>query len=48
MLRSNIESLTSSGKSLMPEGLEKELTPQQLADVIAFVRTIVPEKKKKK
>jgi putative membrane-bound dehydrogenase-like protein len=42
VLRSNIESLTSSGKTLMPEGLEKDVTPQQLADVIAFVRTIAP------
>jgi putative membrane-bound dehydrogenase-like protein len=47
VLRSNIESLTSSGKSLMPEGLEKEITPEQLADLISFVRTIVPAKTKK-
>jgi putative membrane-bound dehydrogenase-like protein len=44
VLRSNIESLTSSGKTLMPEGLEKDVTPQQLADVISFVRTIAPLK----
>jgi putative heme-binding domain-containing protein len=44
VLRSNIESLTSSGKTLMPEGLEKDVSPQQLADVIAFVRTIQPAK----
>lgn len=42
VLRSNIERLVASGKSLMPEGLEKELTPQNLADVIAFVKTIKP------
>ena len=29
----------------MPEGLEKDITPQQLADVIEFVRSIPPEKK---
>jgi hypothetical protein len=25
---------------LMPEGFEKELTPQNIADVIAFVKSI--------
>jgi putative heme-binding domain-containing protein len=40
ILRSNVESLSSTGLSLMPVGLEKELTPEQLADVIAFVKTI--------
>jgi putative membrane-bound dehydrogenase-like protein len=38
--RSNIDELTSTGKSLMPEGLEKEMSPQQLADVIAFVKSL--------
>lgn len=38
--RSNIDELLASGKSLMPEGLEKDLSPQQLADVIAFVKSI--------
>jgi putative heme-binding domain-containing protein len=38
LLRSEIESLRSSGVSLMPEGVEKELSPQQLADVIAYVK----------
>ena len=37
LLRSQLEELQSTGKSLMPEGLEKELTPQNLADVISFV-----------
>jgi len=40
ILRSNIDRIVSSGKSLMPEGLEKDLSRQDLADVIAFVRTI--------
>lgn len=40
VLRSQIETLTSNGLSLMPEGLEKELDRQQLADVIAFVKTL--------
>lgn len=38
LLRSEIESLRSSGVSLMPDGVEKELSPQQLADVIAYVK----------
>ena len=38
ILRSDLESLTSSGLSLMPEGFEKSLTPQNLADIIAFLR----------
>ncbi len=37
LLRSQIEELVSTGKSLMPEGLEKELSEQQLADVMAYV-----------
>jgi putative heme-binding domain-containing protein len=42
VLRSNIDTLKSNGVSLMPEGLEKEITPEQLADVIAFIKTIKP------
>ena len=33
----DIEELRSTGLSLMPEGLEKQLNPQQLADVIEFI-----------
>jgi putative membrane-bound dehydrogenase-like protein len=42
ILRSNIEELVSTGASLMPEGLEKDLSRQDLADVIAFVKSIKP------
>ncbi len=38
LLRSQIEELTSTAKSLMPEGLEKDLSPQALADVIAYIQ----------
>jgi putative heme-binding domain-containing protein len=38
LLRSEVEELRSTGKSLMPEGLEKELSHQDLADVLEFVR----------
>lgn len=37
VLRIDIEELRSTGLSLMPEGLEKQLNPQQLADVIEFI-----------
>ena len=38
VLRSDIEELRSTGKSLMPDGVEKDLTHQDLADVIEYVR----------
>jgi putative heme-binding domain-containing protein len=37
VLRIDIEELKSTGQSLMPEGLEKQLDKQQLADVIEFI-----------
>ena len=45
VLRAEIEALVSSGISLMPEGMEKELPPQAMADVLEFIRTIKPAKK---
>ncbi len=38
--RAEIDAVTSTGLSLMPEGLEKGLTPQDLADLMAFVKSI--------
>jgi putative membrane-bound dehydrogenase-like protein len=43
VLRSNIDELIASGKSLMPEGLEKDLSQQDLADVISFIKSIKPK-----
>jgi putative membrane-bound dehydrogenase-like protein len=37
ILRGNIDEMLSTGISLMPEGLEKTLTPQDLANLIAFL-----------
>ena len=37
ILRSELESLVNTGKSLMPDGLETSLTQQNLADLIAYV-----------
>lgn len=36
--RLQIDELQSTGLSLMPEGVEKDITPAQLADVIAYLR----------
>jgi putative membrane-bound dehydrogenase-like protein len=38
ILRTNLEELRSSGKSLMPEGLEKDLKDTDITDVIAHLR----------
>ena len=38
VLRSNIDELISNGVSLMPVGLEKELSAQDIADVISFIK----------
>jgi putative membrane-bound dehydrogenase-like protein len=38
LLRSNIEELRSNGISLMPEGLERTMTLQDMADVISFIK----------
>lgn len=43
ILRTNIVQIVSNGVSLMPEGLEKELNQQQLADVIEFIKAIPPQ-----
>lgn len=37
LLRTDIDELSSTGKSLMPEGLEKDLSKQNLADLIAYI-----------
>lgn len=45
LLRTDLEELISTGKSLMPEGLEKDMTPQNLADVITYLNsTKLPRK----
>lgn len=40
--RADVEQLTASGASLMPEGFEQKLTPQDVADVLEFLR--LPER----
>jgi len=41
VLRNQIEELRGQNLSFMPEGLEKVINPQQMADLIAFLRTPV-------
>lgn len=37
VLRDDLEELASSGRSLMPEGLENDLTPVDVSDLVAFL-----------
>ncbi|HEV8607274.1 MAG TPA: PVC-type heme-binding CxxCH protein, partial [Tepidisphaeraceae bacterium] len=46
ILRDNLKSLRSTGTSLMPENLENEYTPRDLADLIAFIRAANPPTRK--
>jgi putative heme-binding domain-containing protein len=46
ILRTDLEALFSSGKSVMPEGLEKDITVKEMADLLAFVRKPVSGGKK--
>jgi putative membrane-bound dehydrogenase-like protein len=39
-LRGDIEQLRATGMSLMPEGIERQLSRQQLADLIAYLMTV--------
>jgi putative membrane-bound dehydrogenase-like protein len=41
ILRNQIEEVQATGKSLMPEGLEMQLSKQELADLIAYLQTAV-------
>tara|TARA_R110002111_G_scaffold227346_1_gene288832 strand:- start:77839 stop:83043 length:5205 start_codon:yes stop_codon:yes gene_type:complete len=45
LLRNDLEELQSTGKSLMPEGLEKDMPPQEFADVIAYLNATEPPRK---
>jgi putative membrane-bound dehydrogenase-like protein len=44
--RDDLDELSSSGKSLMPEGLEKELSHSALADLVAYIRGSASQRKK--
>jgi putative membrane-bound dehydrogenase-like protein len=36
--RAEVEELKSTGQSLMPEGLERNIPPQEMADLLAFIK----------
>ena len=40
VLRSQIEALESTRQSLMPEGMEKQIDPQAMADLIAYLLSV--------
>ena len=42
ILRSEIAEVRSSGRSLMPEGLEQTLNLQEMADLLAFLKSGAP------
>jgi putative heme-binding domain-containing protein len=44
IMRSNIAGMKAQGQSLMPEGLEAGLTPQDLANVLEFITTAGADK----
>ena len=40
VLRTDIESMTASGTSLMPSDVHKVVSPQDIADLIAYLREV--------
>ena len=40
VLRSNIETIVTNGKSLMPEGFEKDVSPAAVADLLAYLKSL--------
>jgi putative heme-binding domain-containing protein len=44
ILRSQIESITATAKSLMPDGLERQLSRQDLADLISYLQALATKK----
>ncbi|HVL15308.1 MAG TPA: c-type cytochrome, partial [Gemmata sp.] len=45
ILRSDVQTLRGGGKSLMPEGLEKEVSKQDAADLLAYLTASEPKPK---
>lgn len=45
ILRDDLKQLTSTGRSLMPEGFENSLNPQAMADLISFITSPSPPAK---
>jgi putative membrane-bound dehydrogenase-like protein len=45
ILRADLDELASSGRSLMPEGLEKDVSPSDFADLMAYLSTTRPPRR---
>jgi putative heme-binding domain-containing protein len=45
LARSEIEALAGSNKSLMPEGLEKDVSPADVADLLAYISGFKPPRR---
>jgi putative heme-binding domain-containing protein len=41
LLREDVENIQSTNKSLMPEGLEKQMKEQEIADLIAYLLWVI-------
>ena len=46
ILRSELDELLSTGKSLMPDGLEKDVSAQDLADMMTYIAATGPSRRK--
>lgn len=46
ILRADLDELRNTGKSLMPDGLERDLSKQNLADLFAYLAQIGPQAKR--
>lgn len=46
LLRGDLDALENTGKSLMPEGLEKDLSTADVADLLAYLNSVGPPAKK--
>jgi putative heme-binding domain-containing protein len=40
VLRTNIDEMVNTGLSIMPEGIEKLVTPQEMADLVEYLMTV--------
>ncbi len=43
LLRGELDELSSTGRSLMPDGLEKEIPPQAMADLLAYLASVATQ-----
>ena len=47
ILRRDIEEMAATSKSLMPDGMEKEINPQDMANLMGYLREALTALKKK-